>query len=265
MSQKEIVEDFLEVDHPIPGQNFVCLSFVSPEKILEQKNVYYAHKYLEKNAEKYGLKLENLTKDFDDFVYDNKDEIEKEFYEKNDYQTTTRGVKVRGVYDTQREASVRAKVLQQKDRNFHVFVGQVGYWLPWDPCADDIEHEEHTDEQLNKLVKKYKENKKKKDIYYEEEKRKSKEKIIEDELKKKEQQEQEQQEQQEQQEEPEQQEQQEEQEEPEQQEQEQQEDTSSNLDKSSVNREESTINSTIFTEDDTWLKKKKEKVIDLDS
>jgi hypothetical protein len=41
-------------------------------------------------------------------------------------------LKVRGVYDTLREAQVRAKVLQRRDPNFNVFLGQVGYWLPWD-------------------------------------------------------------------------------------------------------------------------------------
>ena len=30
-SENEIQEDFLEVDQKIPGQNFVCLSFISPE------------------------------------------------------------------------------------------------------------------------------------------------------------------------------------------------------------------------------------------
>ena len=39
-----IREDYLEVDNPIPGQNFVCLSFVSPEKILKQKNTFYITK-----------------------------------------------------------------------------------------------------------------------------------------------------------------------------------------------------------------------------
>ena len=37
MSEKE---DFLEVDKPIPGQNYVCLSFVSPEKIVKQKELF---------------------------------------------------------------------------------------------------------------------------------------------------------------------------------------------------------------------------------
>ena len=45
-------EDFLEVDNPIPGQNFVCLSFVSPEKELENKQLYYMHSYLKKKCRK---------------------------------------------------------------------------------------------------------------------------------------------------------------------------------------------------------------------
>ena len=31
MEDKEEKIDYLEVDDPIPGQNYVCLSFVSPE------------------------------------------------------------------------------------------------------------------------------------------------------------------------------------------------------------------------------------------
>ena len=39
-------EDFLDVDIIIPGQNYVCLSFVSPEKFLPMKEVYKATKFL---------------------------------------------------------------------------------------------------------------------------------------------------------------------------------------------------------------------------
>ena len=31
-------QDYLEVDSPIPGQNFVCLSFISPEHVLKNKD-----------------------------------------------------------------------------------------------------------------------------------------------------------------------------------------------------------------------------------
>ena len=34
-------------------------------------------------------------------------------------------------------------MLQRRDSNFNVFVGQVGYWLPWDPQAHQIENQEY--------------------------------------------------------------------------------------------------------------------------
>ena len=34
--------DLLEEDKPISGQKFVCVSFVSPENILKQKNIYFS-------------------------------------------------------------------------------------------------------------------------------------------------------------------------------------------------------------------------------
>ena len=36
MATEDIKEDFLEVDSKRPGQNYACISFVSPEKILKQ-------------------------------------------------------------------------------------------------------------------------------------------------------------------------------------------------------------------------------------
>ena len=36
---EKIIEDFLEADPEIPGQKFVCLSFVSPENILENMRI----------------------------------------------------------------------------------------------------------------------------------------------------------------------------------------------------------------------------------
>ena len=43
----ELKEDFLEVDQPIPGQNSVCLSFISPEKNILQKKDFINFKYIE--------------------------------------------------------------------------------------------------------------------------------------------------------------------------------------------------------------------------
>ena len=41
----DIEEDHLDVDKPIPGQSFYCISFVSPEKILEQKEKFMFYHY----------------------------------------------------------------------------------------------------------------------------------------------------------------------------------------------------------------------------
>ena len=38
--------DLLDEDKAIAGQKFVCLSFVSPEKILKQKEIFFFEEYL---------------------------------------------------------------------------------------------------------------------------------------------------------------------------------------------------------------------------
>ena len=38
--------DLLHEDSPLPGQKFACVSFVSPEKILKNKELFYFEKFL---------------------------------------------------------------------------------------------------------------------------------------------------------------------------------------------------------------------------
>ena len=181
--REEPVEDFLEVDQQIPGQNFACLSFISPEKVLKRREsllVKEFAKWLLKDLKKMNdpAKLDpakltpdfidtlNVDDKFEDFLYANEDELTRKFNDSNDFQTSIRGLKVRGVYESKREAEIRAKVLQRRDPNFHVFVGQVGYWLPWDPNPDGVGEQEYSNDQLNTLMKKYQENRKYKDDVY---------------------------------------------------------------------------------------------------
>jgi len=182
-SHENTVEDFLEVDQPLPGQSFVCLSFISPEKVLKRRETLIVKEFakwflkdLKKDKDPFHLDPNKLTPEyidtlnvdekFDDFLYANEEKITAKFNEENDFQTSIRGLKVRGVYESRREAEVRAKVLQRRDPNFHVFVGQVGYWLPWDPNPDNIADQEFSNEQLNTLMKKYQENRKHHDEMY---------------------------------------------------------------------------------------------------
>lgn len=211
MTSKNVVttaeEDYLEIDDRIPGQNYVCLSFVSPEETLVQKELFTYHRFMSQVCGETEFGLEQLLKSdedvdeeseltkkivekckgklrdylrhkysefkdkYDDFRYKHSEELDEQFNKECNFRTHVRGVKVRGVFDTYGEAEKRAKRLQARDRSFHVFVGQMGYWLPWDPCADKIANEEYLEDELNTLIKEYKENEVRKDVFYEEQKR----------------------------------------------------------------------------------------------
>lgn len=164
----EIEEDFLTVDHKVPGQNFACLSFVSPEKIIKNKDIYILHAFLKNICDEYKITDDKLIDKFEDFKYKNESELTETFTEANDFSTNVRGVKIRGVYDTKKEADVRAKVLQRQDKHHNVFVGQVGYWLPWDPSLSYLDKVEgqYLDNDLNTLMQKYNENQENKDVFF---------------------------------------------------------------------------------------------------
>ena len=178
-------EDFLEVDDALPGQNYVCLSFVSPETIMESKEAFKVSKFLQSYCKEQDLNLEDVMKKYTDYTYKYQEELQKDFDERNKFQTNIRGLKVRGTYSTREEAEKRAKTLQSIDSDFHVFVGQVGYWLPWDPCADKVQDEHYINDQLNEMMDKYKENNINRDIFYEEEKRDKIKKAKEEQMQKK--------------------------------------------------------------------------------
>ena len=69
-----------------------------------------------------------------------------------------RALKIRGSYSTREEAEERAKELQKFDSDFHIFVGEVGKWLPFDPKPEEVKDEYYYEEELQKLMKGYKDN-----------------------------------------------------------------------------------------------------------
>jgi hypothetical protein len=163
--------DYLEVDENIPGQNYVCLSFLSPEALIQSKEAFKCVKFLQSYCKDQKLKFDEVYSKYQDFTYKYEDKLQRDFDEQNDFQTSVRGLKVRGVFDTRSAAEDRAKKLSLRDSGFHTFVGQVGYWLPWDPNADKVADEVFQDSQLNDMMEKYQENNSSRDIFYEEQKR----------------------------------------------------------------------------------------------
>jgi len=164
-------QDFLEVDSELPGQRYVCLSFLSPEELIEERKAFNVCKFLQSYCKEQKLEYKELYSKYEDFVYKYSNELQRDFDEKNKFQTSMRGLKVRGTYSTKEEATNRAKKLQNIDSNFNVFVGEVGKWLPWDPCADGVQDEVFQNTQLNDMMEKYEENNINRDIFYEEQKR----------------------------------------------------------------------------------------------
>ena len=165
MSDKK---DYLSVDDSIPGQNYVCMSFVSPEKLIQDFKAFQVCKFLQSYCKDLDLKYDEIYSKYEDYIYKYAEELQRDYDEKNEYKTSMRGVKVRGVYNTKDEAENRAKKLSRTDSTFNVFVGQVGYWLPWDPCADNVDKEVFQNEQLNQLMEGYDKNNINREIFYEE-------------------------------------------------------------------------------------------------
>ena len=186
--------DLLDEDKPISGQKYACLSFISPEDHIKNKNLFYFEKFL-KNFEfkktfekytqflnfiayKYNVDFDKLTKDMEEFVEEEKsnlflttlddeyksyidakeEDLEKEYNQSNEFQTNTRGLKVRGVFGSQEEAELRCKMLRQEDPNHDVYVGPVGMWMPFHPEAYKTGRVEYLEKELNELMAKKKEN-----------------------------------------------------------------------------------------------------------
>ena len=200
MSDSE--QTWLEQDKEIPGQKYVCLSFLSPEKVLANKEVFFYSRFLENYEVEYKVsasekflmdqvlqvtkavaKVEDLvanagldvvtdvsgssnmldkqsqpqaggsttdakkwrddalkvmqdaratlSKDaaddlaqyvkknmrdfketkiqeaYENFMFKNRKKLEEEFFTKNEFRTSIRGLKVRGVYDTAAEAGAQ--------------------------------------------------------------------------------------------------------------------------------------------------------------
>ena len=114
------------------------------------------------------LSASKLQEEYDDYMYKNGTKLEDDFFAKNEFRTTVRGLKIRGAYGSKEEAEMRAKKLQKMDADHNIFVGQVGKWLPWDPKPSDIPDQEYAEEELNTLMKKYKENEEAREVFQKE-------------------------------------------------------------------------------------------------
>jgi hypothetical protein len=242
-------EDFLSEDPEISSQKVVLLSFLSPEKVLANKDVFFFRNFVQNYALEWrtkkleawlaeqvsaiNTKLETLAgnldkastpaaaapataaaeaaeavkpadeirknllrvdvlveefqqyvrknmremadakiqEEFENFLFSYGSKLEEEFFAKNEFRTTMRGIKVRGVFSSEAEAAVRAKRLQKADPSFNIYQGYVGKWMAWEPDANKVGDQEYANEELNTLMKKYRENEESREVFYNEQKK----------------------------------------------------------------------------------------------
>jgi hypothetical protein len=93
--------------------------------------------------------------------------LESEYHRDNNFVTSIRGIKVRGVFDTIEEAKNRSEFIKKIDNKFNIYIAQMGCWCPWSPNPDCLENQEYAETQLNTLMKEYKRNMTDKDVIFE--------------------------------------------------------------------------------------------------
>ena len=208
--------DLLDEDRPISGQKFSCISFISPEKVLKQKNLFLFEEFIKqwdftKSFEKFqqflnfisykysidtndvmndvqsfmkeessNMMKSNIEDDFKNFLDKEEEKLESSFNSKYNFQTNVRGIKVRGSFPSQEEAEMRCKILRESDPNHDVYVGPVGMWMPWEPEAYKTGRVEYLEKELNELMHEKNENEKNAKVEFDKRIKDAKEKAMEE-------------------------------------------------------------------------------------
>jgi len=180
--------DLLDEDKPLAGQKFACISFISPEDIIKQKNLFFFQEFLKhwdftKSVKKFSqflnflsykydmnfdklmvdfeqftksetetLSYSNINDDYKNFLDAKEDDLSRQFMEAVNFQTNTRGIKIRGCFPTQQEAELRCRMIREVDPNHDIGVCPVGMWVPMNPAAYKTGRVEYLEEELNQLM-----------------------------------------------------------------------------------------------------------------
>jgi len=179
--------DLLNEYPVISSQTYGCYSFVSPEKIIKQKDIFLFEKFVKQwnftksvsqfsdflqfISFKYNLKVENLIDDFKQFVQEeenvlksndvvgdyatfidkNEDKLNEVFQKEHGFQTSVRGFVNIGNFPTSEEAEMYAKKMRESVPHHDILVGRNFVWTPLDPDAYKTGRIEFMEEELNQL------------------------------------------------------------------------------------------------------------------
>ena len=208
--------DLLDEDKPVAAQKFACVSFLSPENLLKNRDMFNFSEFLKqwemsKSFEKYtqflnflsfkySLNFDDLTKDLQSFCEEeknnlfsgtiedeyknfmdaNESRLNEKFNNEYNFQTSTRGIKIRGSFPTQQEAELRCKLLRELDPNHDIYVCPVGLWVPFHPEAYKTGRVEYLEDELNQLMHEKQKNEQRAKLEFDKRVKEAKEKAMED-------------------------------------------------------------------------------------
>lgn len=174
------VQDFLEEDPIISGQELVLMSFAT----LGESQREEAYKELsEKMSIRHEVHCPTCQKELDLVESVPLDTVKQIIEEWLEYNKHRRGIKIRGSFSNNEQGhkGIQKRIDYLKktmSENYHIFVGEVGKWCPYDPDADDIEAQEYAEEQLNTMMKEHRIANEKAKIQFEERKKEMTERAI---------------------------------------------------------------------------------------
>lgn len=175
------VTDTLRVDPQIPGQRYAVISIVEPrnQPLMVRREAFIASRFIahflteRTRADEWMEEEKKSQDDLSDVtkrLYDTSDENIKnlylEFFRLNGssllddfniqdnpkHQLVLSGIKIRKVCATEEEARAAAKDFHHLEPAVHVYVTEVGRWVPYIPFADAKIDTEYAREQLNELM-----------------------------------------------------------------------------------------------------------------
>ena len=186
----EMRSDLLTRDPPIRGQEWMCFSYVSPEKYIKQREEFIFEQFvknwdfnksmqkfdpfLQFMSMKYSINEESLKEHFMEFVSSEKkdmlkfsngisddfktfsevhdDALTKKFDELVKFRTNVRGIIFRGAFATRDDAKLRCDVLKNCGDNFDIHITEMGAWVPMEPDPYKIGNISYAEPDLNRLM-----------------------------------------------------------------------------------------------------------------
>jgi hypothetical protein len=129
-------------------------------------------KYVEGCRRQYELDDEVINDKYSAYITANRQALDHEYDRAHEYATSTRGIKVRGMYQDLANARDRAQFCRDElEPAIPAFVIPAGKWCPMDFEVDEISSQEYMLPQLNDLMGKFNEGVHAKNMHFQERKR----------------------------------------------------------------------------------------------